>query len=107
MPIYNKLVRDKIIDIIEKKGVSHNFRILDDLEYYRELKKKLYEEVNEFEQTTNESDTLEELADILELIHAVLKVHNMNFESLEAVRMEKLEQRGGFDKRLFLIDVED
>ena len=107
MPIYNKLVRDKIVKIIEQNGSGCNFRLLDDIEYFNALKKKLFEEVKDFDKTTNENDALEELADILEVIHAVLTVHNKSFENLEAVRVKKLEQRGSFENRLFLIDVED
>ncbi|TSI05106.1 nucleoside triphosphate pyrophosphohydrolase [Lysinibacillus sp. BW-2-10] len=107
MPTYNKLVRDQIIDIIEKDGLHCNYRILNEQEHLQEIKKKFYEEVKEYEQTSNETDALEELADLLELIHAALSVHNKSFDDLETVRRKKLEQRGGFQKRLFLIDVED
>ncbi|WP_097075020.1 nucleoside triphosphate pyrophosphohydrolase [Ureibacillus xyleni] len=107
MPKYEKLVRDEIINIIEENGKRCNFRILEENEYLHEIKQKLHEEVAEYEQTSNTTDALEELADILELIHAALTVHNKTFDELETVRSTKAEQRGGFKKRLFLIDVED
>lgn len=107
MPTYNKLVRDRILEIIEAEGLSYNSRILEKDEHLTEIKKKLYEEVKEFDETTNEEDAVEELADILELIHAALKVYNKSFDDLETVRVNKKEKRGGFDKGLYLIDVED
>lgn len=107
MPIYNKLIRNRIVEILENEGLNYNVRVLEEDEYLAEIKKKLYEEVKEFEQTTNQTDALEELSDILELIHAALAVHKKSFEELEAVRLKKQRERGGFEKRLFLIDVED
>ena len=55
--------------------------------------------------TTNETDAIEEMADVLELLHAALKVYGKSFEELDEVRMKKKEKRGGFDKGLYLIDV--
>lgn len=107
MPVYNKLVRDRILEIIEAEGLSYNSRVLEKNEHLTEIKKKLYEEVKEFDETTNEEDAIEELADVLELIHAALKVYNKSFNDLETVRVKKKEKRGGFDQGLYLIEVED
>jgi predicted house-cleaning noncanonical NTP pyrophosphatase (MazG superfamily) len=107
MPTYNKLIRDRILEIIEKDNLAYNARVLEPEEHLTEIKKKLYEEVKEFDETTNEQDGLEEMADILELLHAALKVYGKTFEELEEVRVHKKEKRGGFDKGLYLIDVED
>ncbi|RUL51326.1 nucleoside triphosphate pyrophosphohydrolase [Lysinibacillus antri] len=107
MPVYNKLIRDGILEIIEAEGLSYNSRILEEKEHLTEIKKKLYEEVKEFDETNNTEDGIEELADVLELIHAAIKVYNLSFEDLEKVRLKKKEKRGGFDKGLYLIDVED
>ena len=107
MPIYNKLVRDKILDIIKADGLAYNSRVLKPEEHLTEIKAKLYEEVKEFDETSNKEDAIEEMADILELLHAALKVYNTDFAQLEAVRVKKKEKRGGFDEGLFLIDVED
>lgn len=107
MPVYNKLVRNNILEIIEAEGLSYNARTLENEEFLSEIKKKLYEEVKEFDGTANEQDAVEELADVLELVHAALKVYNKSFEELEAVRVNKKAKRGGFDKGLYLIDVED
>lgn len=107
MPTYNKLIRDGILTIIEANGLSYNARTLHSSEHLNEIKKKLYEEVKEFDETTNDTDAVEELADILELIHAALKIQGKAFDELESVRVKKKEKRGGFDQGLYLIDVED
>lgn len=107
MPVYNKLVRDRILEIIEKDNLQYNSRVLKPEEHLTEIKKKLYEEVKEFDETTTREDAIEEMADVLELLHAALKVFDTDFEELEAVRLKKKEKRGGFEAGLYLIDVED
>ncbi|WKA58296.1 nucleoside triphosphate pyrophosphohydrolase [Planococcus shenhongbingii] len=107
MPIYNKLIRDAIPEVIEKTGKVFSTRILLNEEYIVELKKKLREELMEYEEAKTNEEAIEELADILELIHAATKIHGSSFEELENVRKAKAEKRGGFEKRIFLIEVED
>lgn len=107
IPIYNKLIRDRILEILESKGLTYNAYTLLPDQYLTEIKKKLYEEVKEFDETTNEMDAIEEMADVLELLHAALKVYGKSFDELEAVRIKKKDERGGFDKGLYLIDVQD
>ncbi|PAQ16089.1 phosphoribosyl-ATP pyrophosphohydrolase [Bacillaceae bacterium SAOS 7] len=107
MPIYNKLVRDRIPEIIEKAGKSSKTRILNEQEYYEEVHKKMNEELMEYEAADNDEEALEELADLLELIHAAATIHGANYEQLEAIRERKAEKRGGFEERIFLIEVED
>ncbi|MER1958334.1 MAG: nucleoside triphosphate pyrophosphohydrolase [Solibacillus sp.] len=107
MPVYNKLVRDKILEIIEAENLAYNSRVLKPDEHLAEIKKKLFEEVKEFDETTNRENALEEMADVLELLHAALKVYDADVTELEAIRVKKKEKRGGFDEGLYLIDVED
>ncbi|MFA9556732.1 phosphoribosyl-ATP pyrophosphohydrolase [Evansella sp. AB-rgal1] len=107
MPTYNKLVRDNIPNIIEKTGKKYQTRTLDEKEYINELKVKLGEEVEEYLQTVSDEHSVEDLADVLEIIHSLVKVHGTTMEDLEAVRKEKETKRGGFQERIFLIDVED
>ncbi len=107
MPVYNKLVRDLIPQVIEKSGSKFSTRILDKSEHLTEIKNKLYEEVKEFEATDNRKDALEELADILELIHAALPVHEATYQELEQIRLAKKKKRGGFKEGIYLIEVED
>lgn len=107
MPVYNKLVRDLIPQVIEKAGSKFTSRTLDPSEHLTEIKKKLYEEVQEFRETITRQDALEELADILELIHAVLPIHEATYEDLEEIRIAKKEKRGGFEEGIYLVEVED
>lgn len=107
MPIYNKLVRDRIPEVIENTGKSFSTRILDEKEYHSELRKKMHEELKEYEETVNNEDALEELADLLELIHAAASVHGATYSQLEEIRKKKAGKRGGFNERIFLIEVED
>lgn len=107
MPVYNKLVRDRIPEIIESAGKQFSTRILSDEEYINELKKKSFEELEEYVNTTNNEDAIEELADLLEIIHALAEYHGASFEKVEEVRKRKAEKRGGFKEKIFLIEVED
>ena len=107
MPIYNKLVRDRIPEVIEKTGKELSSRVLENGEYEIELKKKLSEKIAEYNEAKTNEEAIEELADILELLHAAIKIHGSSFEELEKIRKAKAEKRGGFEKRIFLIEVED
>ena len=102
MTIYNKLVRDKIPEIIEKSGEIPHTRILDGEEYTALLEKKLDEEVGEFHRDRN----AEELADILEVVYALAEAIGASREELDRVYQRKHEQRGGFENRVFLISKE-
>lgn len=99
---YGKLVRDRIPKIISRNGENPKTRILSDEEFKKEIYKKLQEEVNEF----LVDDNLEELADILEVIHGILKMKKVKPVDLEKIRQRKFDTRGGFLKRIFLEDVE-
>jgi predicted house-cleaning noncanonical NTP pyrophosphatase (MazG superfamily) len=107
MPIYNKLVRDRIPDVIESTGKRFSTRILNNNEYITELKKKSSEELEEYVKTESNEDAIEELADLLEVIHALAEVHGVSIEKVEEVRKMKAEKRGGFKEKIFLIEVED
>jgi predicted house-cleaning noncanonical NTP pyrophosphatase (MazG superfamily) len=98
---YNKLIRDKIPDIIRKNGNEPVLQVLDEETYKLALEEKLQEEVAEF----GEAGTVEELVDILEVIYALAAVQGVNPSQLEALRLKKAQARGGFEKRLFLIEV--
>ncbi|WP_442600032.1 nucleoside triphosphate pyrophosphohydrolase [Neobacillus sp. D3-1R] len=107
MPIYNKLVRDKIPEVIESTGKKFSTRILTEDEYITELKKKSFEELEEYIHTNNDKDAIEELADLLEIIHAFAEYHGTIFDEIEEVRKSKEKKRGGFKEKVFLIEVED
>lgn len=95
---YNKLVRDKIISIIKESGETPTFHVADDHEYWEKLKEKLSEEVKEFQ----ESESPEELADILEVVDAVCAYKNISPEELNKIKSKKREERGGFDGKVIL-----
>jgi len=97
---YNKAIRDKIPEIIHKDGHSCNVETLSDEKFLEQLEKKLSEELAEYQKEKNP----EELADILEVIYRVAQLRGVSKEELEKIRIKKSEQRGGFDKNLFLID---
>ncbi|WP_342670307.1 nucleoside triphosphate pyrophosphohydrolase [Bacillus solimangrovi] len=69
----------------------------------KELRNKLTEELEEYLSSSSDCESIEELADILEVIHSLAKVHNYSFEDIEKVRRNKLSERGGFEKRYFLV----
>ena len=99
--IYNKLVRDKIPEIIEASGKTCETEILSDEEYLQMLDKKLDEELAEYHKDQN----IEELADLLEVLYATAKARGYSVEELDHVRVEKQEARGGFDKKILLKSV--
>ena len=96
MESYNKLVRDNIPEILDRKGVSYEKRIASLEEYKTELIKKLGEEVSEF----SEAGDPEELADVMEVIEALKTL--AEYSTVDSLRQEKREKRGGFDKRIIL-----
>ena len=99
--IYNKLVRDRIPEIIDNTGKKATVEKLEDLAYKKHLDKKLGEELQEY----LESDNVEELADIIEVIYAISKHKGVTIQNLEAIRSQKAEARGAFDKRFLLKEV--
>jgi len=99
---YNKVVRDKIPEIIAESGKKSNIKQLDDTSFLAELEKKLIEEVNEY----SESKDVEELADLLEVIYRISELRGVNSDELEKIRRDKAEKRGKFASNLFLIDSE-
>lgn len=103
MKKYNKLVRDRIPEIIEKDGHKAKFRTLSEKEYIAALDKKLQEELKEYQ----EDKSIEEMADVLEVLYAICYARGYTIEELETKRKEKNSERGGFEKRLFLESVED
>ncbi len=98
---YNKLVRDRIPEIIEASGKQCICFTLSDEEYIAKLDEKLNEELAEYQ----ESKSMEELADLLEVIQAVVVARGSSIEEVEAIRRVKAEKRGRFEKRILLTEV--
>ena len=100
---YNKLVRDRIPEIIEASGKTCKTEILSDDEYLKMIDAKLDEELDEYHKDQN----LEELADLIEVIHAAAKARGYTLEELEQVRAEKAAKRGNFEKKILLKEVQE
>ena len=98
---YNKLVRDRIPEIIEATGKTCAVETLSDGDYIRALDAKLDEELAEYHRDQN----IEELADLLEVIRAAAAARGYAVEELERVRAEKAARRGGFERKLYLREV--
>ncbi len=99
--IYNKLVRDKIPEIIEAGGGSCVTEILPEADYVQKLEEKLVEELREY----LDSGEVEELADLLEVMQAVSAARGSTWAEVEAIRIKKKAARGGFEKRILLKEV--
>ncbi|MTI67902.1 MAG: phosphoribosyl-ATP pyrophosphohydrolase [Firmicutes bacterium] len=99
--IYNKLVRDKIPNIIEADNKKYLTEIVKKDELKELLNKKLREEVEEY----IESNDIEEIADILEVIYAIIENNNVSKKEVEKIRKNKKEKRGGFNEGIKLIKV--
>lgn len=98
---YNKLVRDKIPDIIEADGKACVTEVLKDDRFLEMLDKKMEEELQEYYQ----SHDVEELADLLEVIYAAAASFGYNQEQMEEIRNRKVQKRGAFEKKLLLRSV--
>jgi predicted house-cleaning noncanonical NTP pyrophosphatase (MazG superfamily) len=102
MKVHNKLVRDKIPQIVVASGHTPTTHTLDEENYVIELINKLREETAEFA----EDLSLEELADVQEVVLALVQAIGETKEALEEVRAQKADERGGFENRIYLECVE-
>lgn len=96
--IYNKLVRDKIPQIIKKSGKDYRVHIADETEYKTMLQDKLREEVDEL----IENPCIEEIADVLEVLESITQYYSFNKEDIQNYKKKKQTDRGGFCERLIL-----
>lgn len=98
---YDKLVRDRIPEIIAASGKQCITETLSEEQYLKKLDAKLDEELAEYHRDPN----IEELADLLEVIRAAAIARGYSVDELERVRAEKAAKRGGFKKRILLREV--
>lgn len=98
---HNKLIRDKIPEILTKKGLLPKTHIANNTEYWFKLKDKLQEEVNDFLKDSNET----EIIDILEVIDAICKFKMFSKKHLELIKTRKAEQKGSFNNKIILDEV--
>ena len=99
---HNKLVRDRIPEIIERSGRKCEVRELDAQAYLEQVDRKLQEELDEYLR----DGSIEELADLVEVIRAATVARGSSWDQLELLRIKKRESRGGFEKHLFLIETQ-
>ena len=95
---YNKLIRDNNVKLMEDKGCKVTYEILDDKRYGQELDKKLQEEVSEY----LADYSVEEMADVMEVIYAMLDFRGITMEEVEKVRLNKRNLKGAFKNKIFL-----
>lgn len=95
---YNKLVRDKIPEYIKSKGGTPITHVADETEYWSKLKEKLLEEIEEF----RKDESVEEFADILEVIDAIADHKNFSIEEVQKIKEKKAEEKGKFKDRVIL-----
>lgn len=107
MPEYNKLVRDRIPEIISENGKTYDAIMLSDEAFKIELRRKLLEEVNEYIEASSDVEAISELGDVVEVIRALTGVHGKTYEDIEVAREEKKKERGGFSNKVFLKTVEE
>ena len=99
--IYHKLIRDKIPEVIEASGKICRCEVMNDADYLAAIDEKLSEELSEY----RKDGSLEELADLLEVIYAAARARGYTIEALHEAREKKKAERGGFLKKLRLLEV--
>ena len=104
--IYNKLVRDRIPEIIREHGGLPKVRELNKLDFFKALKDKLLEESTELFSAESEEDLANEIADVLEVLDAIIIEVGLNMADVLAKKQAKKDERGGFEKKLFLESVD-
>lgn len=101
--IYNKLIRDRIPEITAASGWKSETRVLKSEEFAIALKKKILEEAKELNEGTDDENLIEELADLQEIIDAILVEKKIKLSDFQKIQKEKCLKRGGFKEKLFLI----
>lgn len=101
-----RLVRDKIPERMQSLGAKDKNHCLNPNEYTSQLKLKLLEEAKEVVESQTREELQEEIADVLEVLHSLAKNQGIQFEDIEKKRIEKREDRGGFDKGIFIEYIE-
>lgn len=95
---HSKIVRDKIPAIIRQNGLRAICRVPEQEEIVKGLEAKLSEELNEY----LADHSLEEMADLLEVMHGILHHRGVSWDELEKIRLEKRKKRGGFEQGIYL-----
>ncbi|MFD0772213.1 phosphoribosyl-ATP pyrophosphohydrolase [Bacillus sp. CGMCC 1.60114] len=107
MSIYNKVVRDRVPEMILMSGKTYTSKKLSKQEYIQELSKIGIEEMREFASIQDREHALDSLADALEVIKAMAQTEGVTLEDVERIRKEKEAERGGFEKGVYLVEVSE
>ena len=105
MKTYNKLIRDKIPEIIAADNFIGRYKKLNKKEFKKALFEKIIEETTELSKVSNKNDLIEELADLQEILLALYENEKISVKEIELVRKAKLKKRGGFVKKIMLLDM--
>ena len=100
---HNKLIRDKILEIIEANKEKSSFRVLNKKEYIKEIKKKILEEAQELIEAKGKKEIINEIVDVQELVDVLILESGLTKLQIQKQQKVKNKKRGGFKKRLFLI----
>jgi len=103
---YNKLIRDRILEIIKEAGEKPYWRVLNKKKYLAEIKKKILEEAKELIQAKDKKEIMNEIVDIQELIDVLISELKFKKSEIQKQQRIKNKKRGGFKKKLFLIKTE-
>ena len=103
--VYNKLVRDKVIDVIINNKETPVYKTLDDPEFKKHLIEKLQEETKEVLYAETDDALLEELAEVLEIVFAIADINEKREELLNIMKKKRTD-RGSYKKRIFLEGIE-
>jgi predicted house-cleaning noncanonical NTP pyrophosphatase (MazG superfamily) len=104
---YNKLIRDKIPEIIAKNGAIPKVSVLDDERFKVALREKLVEEAKELLETKTDEEILKELSDVFQLLELIALNNNTTIAEVERQKEKRKIERGGFEKKLFLEYVDE
>ena len=99
---YDKLIRDRIPELMDADGVRYQVDVLDDAAFRAALLEKLVEEAGEVRVAEGRSERVKELADVLEVVEALLEVEGVGWDEVRGVQEERRASRGGFQRRLRL-----
>lgn len=106
VPFYNKLIRDKIPDIIRKNGGVPNVKKMIKSEYRLELLRKAVEEAKEIKGAEGKKELIKEIADMQEILDAIMKEFKLDRKKVKEIKCRRKKERGGFEERIYLISVE-
>jgi predicted house-cleaning noncanonical NTP pyrophosphatase (MazG superfamily) len=107
MKVYNKLIRDRIPEIIKKDGNTADIIILSEESFNQAIKQKLIEEATEVANAQTRDEILGELADLQEVMDTIKEMYKINTLEVNTIQAVKALQRGKFDKKLFLKSVDE